>query len=244
MRTFLITALFAATAGLASCASVAQTQTESITRQISVSGLGEAKVDADMALVHLTAQSQRMTSEEAKRDVDQLVNEVIQVLDEIGLDADSLTAGQLSISPRYNYRNTSLGNTQEFAGYFASRAIQVEIPDLDLLNPFLDAAVARKIDGVGQIEYRTSEEEEAKALARELAIQDSKDKAEYLARAYGVDLGAVISISYQSNTPSPILYQETSFLRSASPADSSGQYIPDQLSFTDNISVTFELKAD
>jgi hypothetical protein len=203
--------------------------------------MGEAKVEADMARVHLSAQSQRQTSAEAKDDVDQRVNELIGVLDNVGLDEDSLTAGQISISPRYNYRN----NTQEFVGYFASRSIQVEIPDLELLNPFLDAALEQKIDGITQVEYRTSQEAEVKALARELAIQDSKDKASDLAAAYEMDLGSVISINYQSSQASPVNFQQVGLARAESfAADSSGQYIPDQLSFTDYISVVFELTTD
>ena len=210
-------------------------------RQVSVTGNGEALVDADIAIVHLAAQSQQRTSAAAKEEVDHQVNEVIATLESIGLTPDDLSAGQISLSPRYDYRN----NRQEFAGYFASRSIQVEITDLDILNDFLDAALAQEIGNINQIEYRSSQEQEAKELARELAIADSKEKAEYLAEAYGVDLGAIISISYQSNQSTPVIYQDTGVLRAESISQSStGQYIPDQLSFTDRISVIFELDAE
>ena len=189
----------------------------------------------------MSAQAQSNTSAEAKNIVDQRVNQVIQILEEVGLSEEDLTAGQISISPRYNYRN----NRQEFIGYFANRAIQVEIDDLDLLNSFLDAALEQQIDGINQIEYRTSKEQEVKALAREMAIQDSKEKAEFLADAYGVDLGPVISISYQSSYASPVIYEQVGLARAESfAADSAGQYIPDQLSFSDRISVIFQLNAD
>lgn len=244
MRTSLVLAL-AATIGCGSFTqqSIAQSNLlspQDLVRQVSVSGVGEAKVEADMARVHLSAQAQSPTSAEAKDIVDQRVNEVIRILENVGLEEDDLTAGQISISPRYNYRN----NTQEFIGYFASRSIQVEIPDLDLLNTFLDAALEQEIDGINQIEYRTSKEEEAMALARELAIQDSKDKASFLAEAYDVDLGSVISINYQSSNSTPVLYQEAGVSLMRASADSAGQYIPDQLSFSDRISVTFQLEAD
>ena len=210
-------------------------------RQVSVTGNGEALVDADIAIVHLAAQSQQRTSAAAKEEVDHQVNEVIATLESIGLTPDDLSAGQISLSPRYDYRN----NRQEFACYFASRSIQVEITDLDILNDFLDAALAQEIGNINQIEYRSSQEQEAKELARELAIEDSKEKAEYLAEAYGVDLGAIISISYQSNQSTPVIYQDTGVLRAESISQSStGQYIPDQLSFTDRISVIFELDAE
>ena len=193
------------------------------------------------AIVHLAAQSQQRTSAAAKEEVDHQVNEVIATLESIGLTPDDLSAGQISLSPRYDYRN----NRQEFAGYFASRSIQVEIADLDILNTFLDAALAQEIGSINNIEYRSSQEQEAKELARKLAIEDSKEKAEYLAEAYGVELGAVISISYQSSQSSPVIYQDVGFARAESLSETSaGQYIPDQLSFSDRISVTFELKTE
>ncbi len=240
MRTFFVISLL----GLISCSSLAQpglniTQ-NTLIRQVSVSGQGETEVEADMARVHLSAQALAQTSAEAKNIVDERVNEVIRILEKVGLRQDDLTAGQISISPRYNYRN----NQQEFLGYFANRSIQVEIADLDRLNAFLDAALEQKIDGINQIEYRTSKEAEAMAKARELAIEDSKEKARLLAEAYGVELGDVISINYQSSYSTPVR-MEASLMRAQSfAADSSGQYIPDQLSFNDNIQVVFELKAD
>lgn len=243
MRAFIITGML----GLISCGSISQQvlaqnqptlSRENLIRQVSVTGIGEAKVEADMARVHLSAQAQSPTSAEAKADVDEQVNQVIRILEKVGLEQDDLTGGQISISPRYNYRN----NQQEFIGYFASRSIQVEIDDLELLNTFLDAALEQKITGINQVEYRTSEEEAVKALAREQAILDSRNKAEELANAYGVELGSVITINYQGSQSTPVLYQEAAFARAAS--DSSGQYIPDQLSFSDRISVTFELEAD
>lgn len=240
MRTFFLFIFLS----LISCGSFSQivtTTDDGVVRQVSVSGMSEAKVEADMARVHLSAQAQSNTSAEAKNIVDQRVNQVIQILEEVGLSEEDLTAGQISIFPRYNYRN----NRQEFIGYFANRAIQVEIDDLDLLNSFLDAALEQQIDGINQIEYRTSKEQEVKALAREMAIQDSKEKAEFLADAYGVDLGPVISISYQSSYASPVIYEQVGLARAESfAADSAGQYIPDQLSFSDRISVIFQLNAD
>lgn len=240
MRTFFIIALL----GLISCSGLAQpglnSSQHSLVRQVSVSGQGEAEVEADMARVHLTAEAQSQTSAQAKSIVDDRVNQVIRILEKVGLRQEDLTAGQISISPRYNYRN----NQQEFIGYFTNRSIQVEIADLEMLNAFLDAALEQKIDGINQIEYRTSREAEAKARARELAIQDSKEKARLLAEAYGVELGDVISINYQSSYATPVM-MEASLIRAQSfAADSAGQYIPDQLSFTDNIQVIFELKAD
>jgi uncharacterized protein YggE len=53
--------------GIANCGSIAETSNETL-RQVRVSGMGETKVEADIARAHLSAQSQRQTSTEAKDD--------------------------------------------------------------------------------------------------------------------------------------------------------------------------------
>jgi len=210
-----------------------------IHRQISVSGNGEAFSEADTATVFLNTQSQNKTSAEAKQAVDTSVNKLIEVLTSVGIEESALVAGQISLSPRYDYRN----NTRVFSGYTASRSIQVEIDALDKLNPFLDAALAAQIDGINNIQYRSSEADSAKALARELAIKDSKDKAAFLAESYDASLGPVISINYHTHNSSPV-YPMPEMARMSVSADAGGQYIPDQLSYSDSISVVFELIAE
>ena len=214
---------------------------EDLVRRVNVTGTSEVRVEADMARVYLSAQSLQPTSAEAKREVDNTVNRVIALLDEVGLDTQNLTAGQISVSPRYEYRN----NRQEFSGYFARRSIRVEIPALDRLNPFLDAALEQRIDGLERIEYRTSREFELKQQARDLAILDSQQQGASLAQAYGAQLGPIISVDYYNSNAVRVTYgaqPEMSLMRAA--ADGGGQFVPDQISFNDQISVTFELIVD
>lgn len=206
-------------------------------RKISVTGMGEVKLDADHAKVTLSAQSERPTAEEAKLDVDTKVNQLIEALSEIGLSRENLTAGQLSVSPRYDYRGTQ----RIFLGYSATRQMVVEIPNLDGLNSFLDVALTRRIDGIEHIQYLSSLEDEAALQARQMAVEDATTKARELAVAFGMVLGPIISVEYHSFKYTPVQYAEAQMVSSARMGDMAGQYIPDQLSVTDNIAAVFEL---
>ncbi len=212
------------------------------TRQISVTGSAEVRIEPDLAKVYLNAQAQHQSSTEAKALVDQQINRLIATLESVGLDEQNLTSSQISLSPRYNYRN----DQREFIGYFASRDVQVEVPDLDLLNPLLDAALREGIEGLQRIEYRSSREFEMEQEARAQAIADSKQQAATIAEAYGMRLGPVISIQYHNSNPVPLNYAQPQMERAMLMADTAGAapFTPDQLVFRDNISVIFELLID
>lgn len=215
---------------------------EEPTRQISISGSGEVRVEPDLAKVHLTAQAQSTSSTEAKALIDQQILNLIAALESVGLNEDSLTSSQISLSPRYNYRN----NVQEFIGYFANRDLQISIGDLDQLNPLLDAALEQGIQGLQRIEYRSSREFEMEREARTRAIDDSRQQAAEIAEAYGARLGPVISIQYFNSNPVPVNFQAPQMERAMLMADSAAAapFSPDQLIFRDSIQVTFQLLVD
>ncbi len=207
-------------------------------RQVSVTGTGEIRAEPDSAVVHLNVQSTRREAADAKTEVDSRVNNFLDALDGIGFKESDVTAGTLRTNPRYDYRS----GEQAFAGYQASRALNVEVDNLDNLNALLDTALEQKIDGINQIEYRVSDSSALKAAARHLAIEDSKQQAMELAQAYDAELGPIQSINYRSQTQRPIFMRADTAL--AMESASAGRYLPDEILFSDQIDVVFDLIVD
>lgn len=207
-------------------------------RQVSVTGMGEVSAAPDSAVVSLTVQSLRRESAAAKDDVDERVNDFLDALDDLGFDEDDVKAGSLRTNPRYEYRN----GQQSFAGYQASRSLTVEVSDLDDLDALTDAALTGQIDSINNIEYQVSDSSAMEARARELAIEDSKQQASELAAAYGAELGPIVSINYRSSGSGPVFMDMAgpAALRSEA-ANVAGQYLPDEISFSDQIDVVFDL---
>lgn len=207
-------------------------------RQVTVTGTGEVSAAPDSAVVSLTVQSLRRESSAAKDDVDSRVNAFLESLDDLGFDEDDVKAGSLRTNPRYDYRS----GQQTFAGYQASRSLTVDVSDLDDLDALLDAALQGQIDNINNIQYKVSDSSAMEAKARELAIEDSKTQANELAAAYGAELGPIVSINYRSrgNTPVFMDMAEPMALRSEA-ANVAGQYLPDEISFNDQIDVVFDL---
>ena len=207
-------------------------------RQVNVTGMGEVSAAPDSAEVSLTVQSLRRESAAAKDDVDMRVNEFLEALDDLGFDEDNITAGSLRTNPRYEY----CSGQQTFTGYQASRSLTVEVSDLDDLDALLDAALNGQIDIINNIRYKVGDSSAMEEKARELAIEDSKGQASELAAAYGAELGPIVSINYRSRGNTPIFMDAAgpAVLRSEA-ANVTGQYLPDEISFSDQIDVVFDL---
>ncbi|MXX05522.1 MAG: DUF541 domain-containing protein [Gammaproteobacteria bacterium] len=212
-------------------------------RRISVSGIGEVQVEPDRARVYLNAQAEARSTTEARRLVDEQLNGLAAALEAAGLDEDDLIAGQFTLAPQYDYG----GVRRRFLGYLARRDVQVDVDDLERLNPLLDAALGEGIEGFQFIEYQTSREAELRAQARKLAVADSQRQAEELATAYGASLGPVISINYRNTTSTPYRIGQEQMMGMASfsaQEAASMPYVPGDLSFIDRVEVVFELLVD
>ncbi len=217
-----------------------------VSRRVTVSGVGEMRAEPDRARVHLSAQAEDREAGEARRLVDEQLSGLVAALESAGLDDDALITGQISLAPQYDYG----GMRRRFRGYLARRDVQVDVDDLERLNPLLDAALDEGIEGFQYIEYESSREDELRAQARDLAIADSKRVAEELAAAYGVQLGPVVSICLQNDNsipyPQTYAFSGPEFVGMDMAAIGANTamampYMPDDLTFVGRIEVVFEL---
>jgi len=213
-------------------------------RSISTNGYGEIKVEADMAQLHLSVTVTRKKALEAKAETDLRVNNLIGELKGTGIEDDDITASGLQTSPRYQH---SSDQGRQFVGYQANRNVVVTIRDLNQLTDIMDIALANDIQTISRIAYRSSDEGRHREQARSNAIADSRNKARFLAEAYGAELGAIYTINYHSNHAaqnSALVEQSVmadSMRLSSNSGASRGVYKPRQLIFSDNIQVVFDL---
>jgi uncharacterized protein len=207
-------------------------------RTLSTSGNGEVKVVADQATVRMQVETSHRSASDAKREVDDRINTLLERLTKLGIKREDIIASSLRLPPQFEYQE----RRPVFSGYSANRDVVVTLRKLDDLNDLLDAAVTSGINQISQIALESSEADKHREQARERAIADSKAKAELLAKAYGAVLGPIHTIHYHSNQPMPMAKQEMAVMRMAADSGSSpGQYLHDEITFTDGISVVYEL---
>ena len=208
-------------------------------RTIITSGSGLISVSANMAELSLQLQAVNRNGAVAKEDVDSRVNDFIRALKRIGIDKADVIAPTLRLSPKYEYINQK----QRFTGFRAVRSVTVTLNNLEQLNELMDTALDSGIDQIGQLQLKVRDEQQYQQQAREQAIEDSKQKAQTLAEAYGAKLGPIVQIRYQAaTTNSPVPYGRPEAMMGRSASADMGQYIQDRIQFRDRIDVIFELQ--
>lgn len=155
---------------------------------ITVTGTAAVEVRPDRAAVHLGVSAEAASAAEA---MDMLATRVASVngaLRGAGLgDADIRTA-HLSVGQRYDTTGTP-------DGHVASCATLATIRDLDAVGRVLDVALAAGASRVDGLSLEVSDPSAAYAEALALAIDAAREKARGVARAAGLELGAVEAVT-------------------------------------------------
>jgi uncharacterized protein len=172
---------------------------------ISVSGTGRVVITPDIADLRLGVAVTKPTVKEARALAADQMTKVIAALKKLGIaDKDLQTTG-LSLQPQYTYPSSGQAR---LTGYTLSNAVAITLRDLDKLGDVIDnglAAGATTLDGVW---FRVDDPTRAGEQARQQAMAEAKAKAQTLARAAGVAITGVASISETSAPPPQPYYMD------------------------------------
>jgi uncharacterized protein YggE len=213
-------------------------------RHISIVGIAQLKAKPDIAVIKLEVESLKTKSIDAKRDVDDRVNNFLDGLVKFNIDEKNVSASSITTQPNYFYSNN---DKQELDGYTANRNIKVTLNDIKLLNAFMDFALSVKIDEIRSIELKSSKADSLKDEVNSLAVENAKEKGKSLANAFDAKLGKIYSINSTSNQSryryganSDIERIEVTGSRMNKPSRP-GKYLQENIVFSASISVVFDL---
>jgi uncharacterized protein len=209
-------------------------------RLASVSGRGEVKAQPDMAYVTIGVESRKPTVNAARAEVNATVERLLALTRELKIDAKHVDSTRLQVQPDYRWDEKT--QKQVLQGYLVNRQIDVELHDLERLGALLEKAVTAGANQVGGARLDSSQREELERQALARAVEDARLNADTLARAAGVKLGPVQSLSASGSAPMP-MYAERAMVAAAPPmADAADQsYKPAEMKFTANVSAQYEL---
>lgn len=212
-------------------------------RHIAVTGSAQMMAMPDTAVVHLNVESEKNTSLDAKKEVDERVNNLLDGLADFNIDEENVSASNISTEVRYTYNR---GERDKIEGYIARRTLKVTLKNIDKLNDFMDFALKVKINAIRNIELKSSNEKQLQQEVNALAVSNAKSKGKLLANAFDAKLGAIYSINANSNQIEQRYGANNERYRmSASMADSSakpGRYLQENIVFSASISVVFDLE--
>ncbi len=176
---------------------------------ISVSETGEVYAKPDLALVELSVITEKASVSEAMSENTELMNNVIDVVKEEGVEEKDLKTVSFNLYPRYDYLDSYIyppSGKRVLTSYEIRQTLEVKIRDLNKIGQIIQSATETGANQVGHLQLTIDNEEELKSKARENAIEKAKAKAEKMAEQLAVDLGDIVSFTESSYAP--IFYME------------------------------------
>ncbi len=171
--------------------------------EITVTGEGRVDSAPDMAMIHLGVTTEGKTAAEALAANSAEIAKVLANLTAAGIEARDVQTTGLSINP--NWQNDSVSSSgMAIKGYIAANTVSVRVRALDSLGGLLDAAVKDGANTLNGVEFGLQTPGPVMDAARKAAVADAKARAELIAGAAGVKLGAIKSIREGGEAPMPV----------------------------------------
>jgi hypothetical protein len=203
---------------------------EASLRTISVTGTGTVEAAPDMATLMIGVTTQADTAAAALAANSAATEAVIARLSATGIEPRDMQTSNLYINPNFSGYDTS---TPTITGYVASNMLTVRVRKIDTTGAVLDAAVADGANTLNGLTFGLADPGPSYNEARKEAVADARAKAELLAEAAGVKLGAILAISDGGAMTDPApMYRDAA---SAAPVPVVGG----ELGLIANVSITF-----
>ena len=208
-------------------------------RTLSVSGSGEAFLAPDIAYIYIGVHTENTTAAEAVTENTSRTQELIQALQEFGIDPKDIRTTNFSIYPMDRF-DPATGMPSGEKVYAVDNTVYVTVRDLARLGDLLDTAVQAGANTVNSVQFDVADKDEALQQARAEALKDAQAQAQALAQSAGLSLGEIRSINFLDAQPYPIFDGRGG--GGGAVAEGAVPIQPGQLTFTVNVSVTYELK--
>jgi uncharacterized protein YggE len=165
-----------------------------------VTGEGQVYLVPDVAYVYIGVHTQSENVSKALSDNNDQAKTVSDALKGLGVEEKDIQTTSFNIYPQQQYE-PGTGNVTGTI-YMVDNVVYVTVRDLKHLGDLLDVVVRSGANSINSINFDVVDKETALSKARELAIDNARKQAEELAKASGVTLGDVQSISTSSiSTP-------------------------------------------
>jgi uncharacterized protein YggE len=162
---------------------------------IAVTGRGQVAVKPDTALVRLGAETRRPALADATADVAQRMTAVLERLRAAGVRAEDVTTVRYAVTPLSARRPDGGDDPARIAGYHVVNVVEARVRDVGAVGRVVDAAVAAGATVIQDVRFTVADRRAAEARAREQAVAEARRTATELARAAGVALGPLVSLS-------------------------------------------------
>lgn len=205
---------------------------------VSISASGEASAVPDMANISAGVVTEAEDSEKAMRDNAEQMDKLIKAIHKAGIDKKDVQTSGISLSPRYHYQQDQ---KPQITGYVARNTVSVKVREIKELGKVLDALAAAGANQIHGPNLEIGEPEPVMAEARQQALEKAQQRAETYAKALGMKVRRIVSISESGSggmPPRPMMRAEMA----AAKADVATPVAPGETTVSVNLELVFELE--
>ncbi len=213
-------------------------QTISGTR-LDVSATGEVSRVPDVAIISAGVQTRSATATGAISENASRMEKVRAALKAAGIADSDIQTSNISLNPEYRYQDNQ---PPQLTGYTASNQVNVRFRDIRNSGRILDALVAQGANQINGPSLTIDKPELALDEARANAIAVGRARAELYARALGMRVVRLLSVTEGGgfNNPPPIVMMRAERGGATGAADS--KIDPGEQQLQVNVSLSFELR--
>ncbi len=175
---------------------------------IAVSGSGSAFGEPDIAVLSLGVEAQATGVAEARSQAAEAINAMLDALKAGGVASEDIQTTRFSVQPRYDFTE----QRQILVGFTVNNMVTAKIRNIDDTGNLIDAAIEAGGDlaRINNLRFTIDDPSALEDEARLEAMAEARSKAETLAQAAGVELGAPRSISEGGGTV-PIRFEGAAY---------------------------------
>ena len=161
-------------------------------RIVAIEGKGKFHVDADQIDISISVSNTSISEINlAKQDVERRSSSIVKALLKLGIDEDDVVSPQFRINAQPPFNR---GVESERWVPQVSRVIDFEIKNIESYNAVLNALVQHGVTTINSVQPRLVDPKPHERKALELAIENAKKQADFLAESFGSKIKRVHSI--------------------------------------------------
>jgi|SRR5271157_425046 len=221
---------------LAACGpSTVTLQPQPTQRTVTVTGTGMVTLTPDIAYIYIGVETQNSTAAQAVADNNTKAQAVITAIKGFGVADKDIKTTDFSIYPQQQY---DPNGKLTAVTYRVDNTVYVTVRDLSKLGDLLDTVVQSGANTINSIQFDLADKTQALSQARLAAVTNARQQADELTSAAGVQLGQVLTISYEDSTP-PVAYPVA---RLAAAADNSVPVSAGSMQITTTVTIVYALQ--
>jgi uncharacterized protein YggE len=208
--------------------------------RLDISATGEVTRVPDLAIISAGVQTLQPTATAAIEENATRMERVRAALKRAGIEDMDIQTSSINLNPEYRYAENQ---PPRLTGYRASNTVNIKFRDLKRTGAILDALVREGANQINGPSLTIDKPETAYDEARVKAIANGRARAELYARALGMQVVRLLSVSEGGSihAPPPMPYAADAIMVTGARAAKT-EIDPGTQNLTTSVSMSFELR--